>query len=83
MTTERTFGEFLRLVIQAVGTPIDDLAKDLGVSRRMLYFYMSDKHKPSQKTVYRLCEILGLSPVDTDNMIVRTNGRPKKILGAD
>ena len=79
MTNEQIFGDYLRQIIRASGIPIPELAEKCGVKRSTLYYYMTGDRTPSKKTVERLCEILVLSPKDTERMVIRKRaGRPRK-----
>jgi transcriptional regulator with XRE-family HTH domain len=78
MVSKQTFGTYLRAVIVAVGTPFAEVAVQCGISRRSLHHYMSDSRRPSQPTLERLCEVLGLSPEDTaSRYVTKKVGRPR------
>ena len=51
--------EWLPRHIERVGLTVEQFAYRVGLSRAIIYFYMADRHRPTEQAMARICEALG------------------------
>lgn len=50
---------WLRTKIEERGISISKLADETGLTRAIIYFYMSDVNRPTQMNLQKICDVLG------------------------
>ncbi len=47
-------------LIEKIDMSYEKFARAVGITRPMIYFYLSDKYRPESQTMIRMCQILGV-----------------------
>jgi transcriptional regulator with XRE-family HTH domain len=64
--------------IMATGLTVEQVAHRTGVSRTMMYMYLTDEARPSEDTMLKLCRVIKV-PFEEGlaQYVPRKNGRPR------
>lgn len=56
---------------------VEEFANACGLSRAIVYFYLADTHRPTEETMVRMCQVLGV-PLEEGlaQYTPRIHGRP-------
>jgi transcriptional regulator with XRE-family HTH domain len=69
--------EWLLPKLDERGMSVEQFANGCGITRGMLYFYLADKHRPSEQVMVKMCQILGVPLEEGLNQYIpRKSGRP-------
>lgn len=52
--------EWLIPILEGKGMTIEQLASAVGVTRSVIYYYIHDKSRPSEKVMISMCRVLGV-----------------------
>lgn len=58
-TPENNLRDWITPQLQELQMSVEELANSAGVSRAILYAYFSDRHRPSEEIMLRICRVLG------------------------
>jgi transcriptional regulator with XRE-family HTH domain len=66
--------------LEELGMSVEQFARAAKLTRAMVYFYMSDRNRPSEQAMIRMCQVLGCPPEEgmrqyTPNKIGRPDRR--------
>lgn len=77
---ERDFNnlkQWLPPLIEKLDISYEKFARACGVTRPMIYYYLSDKYRPETQTMIRMCQVLGVPPEEgLSQYTPRKVGRP-------
>src|SRR5579863_8107763 len=77
---EESFGERLKRLRQGAKISLRDLAKQVGVSHRMLFYYESKQGNPPVDLLPILAKALGVSADTILGLDKSTNLKPRKVI---
>jgi transcriptional regulator with XRE-family HTH domain len=86
MSEERNFNNLKNWLLPQLEErqmSVEQFARAAGLTRGMVYFYLSDRNRPSEDATIRMCQVLGVPPEEgfaqyTPNKIGRPSPRSKK-----
>jgi transcriptional regulator with XRE-family HTH domain len=74
--------EWLLSKLEERGQSVEQFSRQCGLSKAALYFYLSDKNRPSEANMRRICDALGCSLIEGLRQYTpKKNGRPKGLGG--
>jgi transcriptional regulator with XRE-family HTH domain len=69
--------EWLVPILTQKGISNEQLANDAGLSRASVYFYLSDRARPSEQSMIKICQVLGVPPEEGMRQYTpKKRGRP-------
>ena len=73
--------QWLEPQLEAKGLSVERFARRAKLSKALVYFYMSDRHRPSEEAMARMCAVLGVPFQEglaqyTPNTVGRPKGSP-------
>jgi transcriptional regulator with XRE-family HTH domain len=65
--------------LKTKGISVEQFARQIGVTRTIVYFYINDQARPTLDTLIKICDVVGISLAEGVKICTpRTRGRPFK-----